>query len=135
MDRRRFMLCAVSAAAGTGTSQPTVTCFGRSYLVEIGCLSCAVEQRPDCGLVTLDVFIEERSWGRIEVRRMVPSDGLRDRLRRLGLNLDPCGHPIYWSLGGRVGGYLGPDELAGLLAGVLAGCDRRQLYMDPRQDG
>ncbi len=128
MHRREFMLSIVLAAIRPGVCRAKITRFDEGSPLEIGCLHCAVEEQS----VTVDVYVEHR-WpnGRVEVRRMVPTETLQRRLNALGLSLELQGHPIYPSLVGRVEHRPAPDALGRLLAAVLEDSDWRSLYAEP----
>lgn len=131
MERRDFMLSIILAVIEPVTRQARIARFDGAYLMEIGCLHCAIEKQS----LTVNVFVERR-WpnGRVEVRRMVPTELLRRRLRESGLDLEREGHHVYPSLIGRVDHGLSPEALGRLLTAVLDGCDWRSLYDEPRQD-
>ena len=133
MKRRNFL----QSVAGLilwhpATARPIITAFGDCFLIEVGCLHCAVERCPGGSTLTFNVYVEDHPIpGMFRVRRMVPSVTLKRKLERVGFPSVLEGDEQYPSLVARIRHFPRPNEVGERLQQILRGCDCRLLCHDP----
>ena len=124
-DRRSFLLQAIALVLGGMSLDLT----DDSFLLEVGCLCCGGRREGRLWELAITVYVERcRCDGAVMIRRMVPTDLLRVKLRHVGVPVVFDGDQIYPSLVGTT--LLGPAHLRERMAMVVSGCDWTALYFD-----